>query len=115
MNANLKILINQNEIGFEDIFEAYAQLCIDSVRDITQDMILDEGIAGLINQGTDLSVEGLTGQAVDWALVCAPERLGDDTDDSIVKKDNESWLEYVIRAAIIKRVVDTKAFQIKFS
>ena len=115
MNANLKILIANNDIGFTDVLEAYAQLCIDNVRDITQDMILDEGVACLIDQGMDLSVEGLTGQATDWALVCAPEMVGDNMDDTVEKKDSESWLEYIVRAAVIERVRETTAFQIKFS
>lgn len=115
MNANLKILIANNDIGFTDVLEAYAQLCIDNIRDITQDMILDEGAAGLINQGIDLSVEGLTGQAIDWALVCAPEMVGDNMDDTVAKKEDVSWLEYVIRASVIKRVKETGAFQVKFS
>ena len=115
MNANLKILIANNDIGFTDVLEAYAQLCIDNIRDITQDMILDEGVACLIDQGMDLSVEGLTGQATDWALVCAPEMVGDNMDDTVAKKEDVSWLEYVIRASVIKRVKETGAFQVKFS
>lgn len=113
MNSTLSDMINRGAVGFEDIFEAYAELCIRTVRDVTEDMILDEGVAELVKHGGDLSVEGLTAQAVDWALVVTPEMVGDVVVG--VKKDNESWLEFVLRSAVEKRVKDTKAFQIKLS
>ena len=113
MDSALQGMISRGDIGFDDILEAYAELCIRTVRDTTEDMILDEGVAGLVKHGTDLSVEGLTAQAVDWALVVTPEMLADVTDE--VKKDNESFLEFIVRTAVEKRVADTKAFQIKLS
>lgn len=113
MNRTLQTMIDEGSIGFEDIFEAYAQLCINNVRDINQDMIHDEGVAVLVNQGMDLSVEGLTTQAIDWALVCTPEMIGDIVEGE--PKLNESWLQFVLRAYVEKRVKDTKAFNIKFS
>ena len=115
MDAGLKHKIDNGEIGFEDIFEAYAQLCINSVRDITQDMILDEGVAKLLENDIDLTTTGLTQQAVDWARYIAPEMLGDVIPDDLVKLGTESWFEYVARAFVVKRVKETKAFQIKFS
>jgi hypothetical protein len=115
MNHQLQNLIDNNVIGFSDVFEAYAQLCINTVRDITQDMILDEGAPVLIQHGTDISPSGLTGQAVDWALVVVPEMMHDDVDSSYEKKETESYLEFVIRVAVESRVKETKAFQIKFS
>lgn len=115
MNSDLKRLIDRNEVGFEDVLEAYAELCITNVRDITQDMIHDEGVADLIKHGADLSVDGMTTQSVEWALVNAPEMIGDNIDPAIVKLDTESWLQYVIRAKVLERVRETKAFEIKFS
>lgn len=108
MHVSLAQLIKQNEIGFDDIFEAYAELCIQQVRDVTEDMILDEGTKEL-----DLTIEGLTAHAVDWALVIVPERLGDVTDE--VKKEDETWLEYIVRVAVEQRIAKTKALRMKLS
>jgi hypothetical protein len=114
MNRDLKDLIDTGAVGFEDIFEAYAQICINHVRTITEDMILDEGIT-VVSEATDLTTEGLTAQAVDWATIVVPEMVGDDVDPTVVKKEDESWLEFVLRTAVEKRVKKTKAFQVKFS
>lgn len=113
MNSTLNDMISRGDVGFDDILEAYAELCIRTVRDVTEDMILDEGVAELVEHGADFSVEGLTAQAVDWALVVTPEMLADVTDD--VKKENESYLEFILRVAVEKRVAATKSFQIKLS
>jgi hypothetical protein len=115
MNADLQLMIKRNEIGFEDVLEAYAQLCIDNIRDINEDIIHEEGVAELVTQGIDLSVDGLTAQAVEWAHVSAPEMLSDIIDPAIVKLTTETPLEYVIRAMVQERVRTTKAFEIKFS
>ena len=113
MNSTLSDMVNRGDVGFDDILEAYAELCIRQVRDITEDMILDEGVMELAKHGTDLSVEGLTAQAVDWALVVTPEMLADVTDE--VKKENESYLEFILRVAVETRVKKTNALHIKLS
>lgn len=113
MNSTLSDMVNRGVVGFDDILEAYAEMCIRTVRDVTEDMILDEGVTELVKHGADFSVEGLTAQAVDWALVVTPEMLADVTDE--VKKDNESYLEFIVRVAVEKRAKDTKAFQVKLS
>src|SRR5512139_3932782 len=115
MNQNLKEMVKRGEVGFDDVFEAYAMLCISQVRDITEDMILDEGVNSLVSQGTDLSTQGLIDHATDWALVHVPEMTGDCIDTEYVKQDDESWLQFVIRVAVLKVAKDNKSFQIKLS
>lgn len=106
MNTVLATLIQQRKVDFDDIFEAYAELCIQQTRDITEDMILDA-------EALVLTTEALTARAVDWALTHIPEMIADVTDK--VKKDDETFLEFIVRAAVIKRVDDTNAFRVKLS
>lgn len=115
MNPTLKDMIDRGAVGFDDVFEAYAMLCIQQVRDITEDMILDEGVNDLVNQGTDLTTKGLVEHAVDWALVTVPEMTGDNVDPAYVKKDSETWLQFVIRAAVLDYAKKNKSLQFKLS
>lgn len=106
MNTSLHSLIKQGQIGFDDILAAYAEMCIQQVRDITEDMVIDD-------PSVDLSTEHLTRQAVDWALTIAPEMLADVTDEE--KRDNESFLEFIIRNAVEQQVKNTHALRVKLS
>lgn len=111
LNPHLKELVDNGEIGFEDVFELYAVLCVYHVTDIVNDMIADEGITELIQNGMSLTVEDLTEQAVDWGHVMVPEMLADVTEGP--NKPAESWLQYTIRRKIEQHVEEVKSFQIK--
>lgn len=114
MNQVLKQLVKDNEVGFADIFEAYAALCVDNIRDITEDMIRDEGVA-VIDAAEGLSTEALTAHAVDWGQSVVWEMMSDELPVCYGMKENETFMDFVIRAYIEKHVKDTKSFQIKLS
>ena len=114
MNQALKQLVKDNEVGFADIFEAYAALCVDNIRDIAEDMIRDEGVA-VIDATVGLSTEALTAQAVEWGQVVVGEMMSDDLPACYTMKENETFMDFVIRAHIEKYVKDTKSFQLKLS
>lgn len=111
MNGSLKNLIVNGEIGYEDLFEALADMVIQETRSVVTDIIADVGIVEYTKRSGDLSVKDLTEQAVDWALVFVPEMLFDVMEGE--KNPTESYLEFVIRATIEKRVKRLGAFKIK--
>lgn len=114
LKPHLKELVDNEKhgkLGFEDVFELYAVLCVNQITGMVNDMIADEGIKELILNGMSFTVEGLTEQAVDWGHVVIPEMLSDVIEGP--KKANESWLEYIIRRKIEEHVKETNSFQIK--
>lgn len=111
LNPHLKELIDNQKLGFEDVFELYAALCVDHIRDVTNDIIADEGIEEYVKHRGAVTVDSLTEETVDWAHVVVPEMLADIMEGP--KKDNETWLEYVIRRKIEQHVFEAKSFQIK--
>lgn len=116
MSPALLDLYKRNEIGFEDVFELYAQMCIDHTREMTQDNIDDEGLEDYIKQVGAPTVSRLTAEAVDWADEGATSMLGDILQTAeCKKKEDESWLQFCIRASIEKRVQATDAFKLKLS
>lgn len=109
-------LHQRNEISFEDVFELYAQMCIDHVREMTQDNIADEGLESYIKHVGPPTQAALTKEAVDWAWEGASSMVGDILQSEDCKKtEYESWLQFCIRASIEKRVKSTEAFQLKLS
>lgn len=111
LNPHLKELVDNGEIGFEDVFELYAVLCVNQVTDTVNDMIADEGIDELVKSGMSFTAEGMTDQAIDWGHDVVPEMLADVTEGP--KKPAESWLQYMIRRKIEEHVEEVKSFQIK--
>lgn len=111
LNHHLQELVDNEKIGFEDVFELYATLCIEHVREMTNDIIDDEGIEELTKSGMSLTTESLTEQAVEWAHDVVPEMLADIVEGP--RKSGESWLQYIIRRKIEQRVEEVKAFKIK--
>lgn len=111
LNPLLQELVDNEKLGFEDVFELYAVLATGHIRDITNDIIDDVGIQEYIKNEGAISTEGLTAMVVDWCLNTIPEMVGD-----VVTKDkspDESWLQYVIRRKVEIYVEESKALQIK--
>lgn len=119
LNHALQELVDNQKVGFEDVFELYAALCVDHVRAMTNELIADEGIERVLSNLSGasrvyaLTVAGLTAEAVNWAQDTIPEMIGDS--DTYMKMETESFLEYTIRRKIEMRVEETNAFQIKLS
>lgn len=111
LNPHLKELVDNGEIGFEDVFELYAVLCVNHVTDTVNDMIADEGIDELVKGGMSFTAEAMTGDAIDWGHYVVPQMLADMTEDP--KKPTESLLQYTIRRKIEQHVEEVKSFQIK--
>jgi hypothetical protein len=117
MHIHLQQLIDTNVLSFADIIDAYAQMCIKHTRDNTEELIEEESVSDLIKYGIDITPEGLTNQAIEWALVSVPELMADDSDYVQERENgsNISALEFIIREAVKDRVKATNAFKIKFS
>jgi hypothetical protein len=117
MHIHLQQLIDTNVLSFADIIDAYAQMCIKHTRENTEDMIEDEGVSEMIKNGVDITPEGLTNQAIEWALVSVPEIMVDDPEYARERENGLkiSALEFIIREAVKDQVKATNAFKIKFS
>lgn len=115
MNNDLKQLVRENAVGYNDLFKALAMLCVDDIRDITEDMLGDIGAKEYIGQTGDLSVEHLTEVAIDFGQITVPEMMADEIPADFVRKDKETWIDFVIRYYVTKHVKDNMSFQLKLS
>lgn len=115
MSPALLDLYQRNQISWDDVFELYAQMCIDQTRDMTQNILEDAGLDSYIKQVGEPTVVSLTAAAVDWANNGAPDMVGDMMMSYNTKTSDETWLQFCIRASIEKRVKETGAFKLKLS
>lgn len=113
LHSQLKQLVDERVIGFEDVFKLYAEMCIQHVRDFTQANIQDEGIESFIKNGGPISVESLTQYTVSWALQNIPEMLADNC--TVKRKEDEPLVNFVIRNSVEHMVRANKAFKITIS
>ena len=110
LNPYMKELVENAKLSFEDVFELYAALCVEHVREMTNDIIADDGIDEYVKHSS-LSAEALTKQAVDWAVEIIPDMVADDLEGTI--RPEESLLAYIIRRKVEMHVAETKAFRVK--
>lgn len=111
LNPLLQELVDNEKLGFEDVFELYAVLAVNHIQGITNDIIEDVGIREYIEQGGAITSKELTAMVVDWCHNTIPEMVGDNM--PLNKTPDTSWLQYVIRRKVELYVEESKALQIK--
>lgn len=113
LNTELQELVDNDKIGFADVFELYAVMCVNHTRDMMNTVIDDEGIDATMANIGSLSVSNLTSEAVNTGRSMVPEMLGDDIPLGYEKGVTESWINFVIRCTIEMHVSESNSFQVK--
>lgn len=111
LNPHLQELVDNDKLGFEDVFELYAVLAVNHIRDVTNDLIEDLGIQAYLKTDSAITPDELTTKVVDWCHNTIPEMTGDGLTGD--KDPDESWLQFVIRRKVELHVQESESFQIK--